>query len=99
MRIDKYLKVARILKRRTTGKNLALNERLAINGRQAKPSRQVKVGDIITIYFGEREMSVRVLALAEHIRKEEACSLFEVVDEKKGEEDDSQKENENQVII
>ena len=60
MRIDKYLKVARILKRREVGKQLALNERLFINDRVAKPSSEVKAGDIVKIIFGHREITIRV---------------------------------------
>ena len=82
MRIDKYLKVARVLKRRAAGKSLALNERLFINGRRAKAASEVKPGDIVTVVFGQRELKIRVLAVADHIRKEEAASLFEVLEEK-----------------
>ena len=82
MRIDKYLKVARVLKRRATGKSLALNDRLYINGRHAKAGSEVKPGDILTVVFGQRELKIRVLAVAEHVRKEEAADLFEVLEEK-----------------
>lgn len=83
MRIDKYLKVARILKRRTVAKELALNERLYLNERKCKASAEVKVGDLITIVFGHRELKVRVLDLKEHVKKEEASLMYEVVDERK----------------
>lgn len=83
MRIDKYLKVARILKRRVVAKELAEQERLYINDRVAKASSEIKVGDVITIVFGHRELKVRVLDVLEHVKKEEASLLYEVVDERK----------------
>ena len=83
MRIDKYLKVARILKRREVAKELALNERLLINDKIAKASSEVKVGDIITVIFGHREITIRVLDIKEHASKEEAFGMYEIVDEVK----------------
>ena len=83
MRIDKYLKTARILKRRETGKQLALNERLFINGRAAKPSSEVKAGDEVLIVFGHREISIRVLEVRDSASKEQAFGMYEVLDEKK----------------
>lgn len=83
MRIDKYLKVTRILKRRVVGKELATNDRLFINDRTAKASSEVKVGDIITIAFGHREIKVRVLNIKEQVSKEEALSMYEVLEERK----------------
>lgn len=85
MRIDKYLKVARILKRREIGKQLALNERLFINGKAAKPSSEVKVGDEIRIIFGHRQISLRVLEVRESASKEQAFSMYEVLEEIKEE--------------
>ena len=86
MRIDKYLKVARILKRRETGKPLALNERLFVNGKAAKPSSEIKAGDIVKIVFGHREISVLVKDVREHASKQEAFEMYEVIEEKKTEE-------------
>ena len=83
MRIDKYLKVARILKRRVIAKELAENDRLYINGRLAKASSEVKVADAVTIVFGHREIKIRVLDVKEHVSKEEALSLYEVLEERK----------------
>lgn len=85
MRIDKYLKVARILKRREVGKQLALNERLFINDRVAKPSSEVKVDDIIKIEFGHREIVIKVLEIRESASKEQAFKMYEVIEEKKSE--------------
>ena len=73
MRIDKFLKVSHILKRRTISKELALNERIEINGRVAKPSTDVKVGDEVTITFGNRQMTIRVLSVEEIKRKKRCC--------------------------
>ena len=86
MRIGKYLKVTRILKRRETGKQLALNERLYINDRIAKPSSEIKAGDIVRIVFGHREITIRVLDVRESASKQQAFEMYEVVEEKKTEE-------------
>lgn len=83
MRIDKYLKVTRILKRREVGKQLALNERLFINDRLAKPSSEVKIGDVIRIVFGHREIVVRVLDVKDSASKQQAFEMYEVIEEKK----------------
>ena len=80
MRIDKYLKVARVLKRREVGKQLALNERLYINGKLAKPSSEVNVGDVVKIVFGHREMSIKVLEIRASASKQEAFSMYEVIE-------------------
>ena len=69
MRLDKYLKVSRILKRRTVSKELALHERIQVNGKTAKPSCDVKAGDVITITFGNRQMSVKVMETREYTKK------------------------------
>ena len=87
MRLDKYLKVARISKRRAIGKELADNQRVLINGRIAKPSSEVKENDILTIYFGQKELTIRVLMLAKQVSKQQANLMFEVIEEKKREED------------
>ena len=83
MRIDKYLKVSRVLKRREIGKELALNERLFINDKVAKPSSEVNVGDIIKIIFGTREISIQVLDVRMTASKEEAFGMYKVLEEKK----------------
>lgn len=81
MRIDKYLKVARILKRRVVGKELALNERLFINDRLAKASSEIKPGDIIKIEFGHRTIAFRVLEIKESASKQDALNMYEVIEE------------------
>ena len=82
MRLDKYLKVARILKRRTVSKELAANQRVTINGKIAKPSSEVKLGDEIEVTYGERILKVRVLAIADNVRKNEASSMYEILEER-----------------
>ncbi|MBQ1826538.1 MAG: RNA-binding S4 domain-containing protein [Erysipelotrichaceae bacterium] len=82
MRLDKYLKVARILKRRTVSKELAANQRVTINGKVAKPSTEVKPGDEIEVTYGERVLKVRVLAVADNVRKNEASSMYEILEER-----------------
>lgn len=83
MRLDKYLKVARVLKRRVVAKELAEKERLKINDRIAKASNEVNIGDTITIEFGHRHLKVRVLDIKEHVKKEESTLLYEIVDDEK----------------
>ena len=83
MRIDKFLKVARILKRRETGKQLALNQRLYINDRPAKAASEVKEGDMIRIVFGHREILVKVLEIRTSASKEQAFGMYEVLEEVK----------------
>lgn len=86
MRIDKYLKVARILKRREVGKQLALNERLLINGKIAKPSSEILVGDKVRILFGHREIEIEVLDVRETASKQQAFEMYRVIEEKKVDE-------------
>ena len=88
MRLDKYLKVARILKRRTVSKELAANQRVTVNGRIAKPSTDIKPGDIIEVTFGQRCLVVRVREIRDVVRKNDADSLYEVIEERRIEEND-----------
>jgi len=81
MRLDKYLKVSRLIKRRTLAKEVCDQGRIALNERPAKASSELKVGDILTIDFGQRRLRVRVERLAENMRKEEADSMFVVIDD------------------
>ena len=76
MRLDKYLKVARLIKRRTVANDACDNEHVIVNGRQAKASYQVKIGDIIEIGFGTRSLKVEVLSVPEHANKAEAAALY-----------------------
>ncbi|HPX31903.1 MAG TPA: RNA-binding S4 domain-containing protein [Erysipelotrichaceae bacterium] len=90
MRLDKYLKVSRILKRRTVSKELAVNERITINGKIAKPSKEVKIGDIIEITYGTRVMKIKVLDIKDVVRKNDASILYEVLEEYKVEQNEKQ---------
>ena len=76
MRLDKYLKVSRLIKRRTVANEACDAGRVSVNGKPAKASVEVKAGDIITIGFGNKEVKVEVLSVQETIRKEEAKELF-----------------------
>lgn len=87
MRVDKYLKVSRILKRRTISKELAENQRIEINGRIVKPSHDVNVGDTIAITFGNRKLEIRVLSIQEVKKKQEASDMYEIVSETRLESD------------
>ena len=82
MRLDKYLKVARILKRRTVSKELAANQRVVVNGRVAKPSTDIKSGDVIEVTFGSRCLVVRVLEVKDIVKKNEADTMYEVIEER-----------------
>ena len=79
MRIDKYLKVTRLIKRRTVANDACDGERISINGKIVKPSREVKIGDIVEISFGNRVLKIRVLGLNEKVKKEDASTLYEVI--------------------
>ena len=76
MRLDKYLKVSRLIKRRTVANEAADAGRVLLNGKEAKPSANVKVGEIIEIGCGNKTVKVEVLAIADTSRKEEAKELF-----------------------
>ncbi len=80
MRLDKYLKVSRIIKRRTVANNACDSEHVKVNGRDAKASYDVKVGDIIEVSFGERVLKIRVKDIKEHTLKNDASELYEVID-------------------
>ena len=79
MRLDKYLKVSRLIKRRTLANEVADAGRVLVNGKPAKASYAVKVGDTIEITFGNRPVTVRVLAVEEPKGKDVAHELFEVI--------------------
>ena len=79
MRIDKFLKVSRILKRRTVANEAARAGKVSVNGREVKPSYDVKVGDVVEIGFGEGAMKFRVENIKETVRKDEVQSLYTVL--------------------
>ena len=81
MRLDKYLKVSRVIKRRTIANEVCDAGRVSINGRPAKPSAEVKPGDILEIAFGSGKSRIKVLAVKETVRKNEAGDLYEILEE------------------
>ena len=81
MRLDKYLKVSRLIKRRTVANEACDSSRVSVNDKLVKPSYDVKVGDSITIAFGSKEVTVRVLDIRETTKKAEAIGMYEVISE------------------
>ena len=79
MRLDKYLKVSRLIKRRTIANEACDTGRVMINDKVAKASTDVKVGDVITISFGNKDVKVEVLDVAETVKKDEAKELFKYI--------------------
>ncbi|HNZ63488.1 MAG TPA: RNA-binding S4 domain-containing protein [Bacillota bacterium] len=79
MRLDKFLKVSRIVKRRTVANEMCSAGRVEVNGQRGKPGTVVKTGDILDIGYGQNHIRVRILDIRENVRKEEADSLFEVL--------------------
>ena len=79
MRIDKYLKVSRLIKRRAVANEACDQGRITVNGRVVKASYGVKEGDVMEIKLGERVIRVRVVNVAEHVLKNDASSLYEVI--------------------
>ncbi len=76
MRLDKYLKVSRLIKRRTVANEACDGERVSVNGRQVKASYQVKEGDVIEIAFGNRSMRVEVTRISETANKADAPAMY-----------------------
>jgi len=79
MRLDKYLKVSRLIKRRTVANEACDNGRISVNGRVVKASYDVKVGDRIEISMGTRVVAVEVLQVAENVRKDDAAAMYKEV--------------------
>ena len=79
MRLDKFLKVSRIIKRRTVANEACDADRVIINGRSAKASTQVKEGDILEIAFGNNPLKVEVLSIKETVKKDEAKEMYRVI--------------------
>ena len=79
MRIDKFLKVSRVIKRRTVAQEACDGGRIEINGKVVKPSKEVNVGDIVTVAFGNRTMQFEVLSVDEHQTKQSADSMYRII--------------------
>lgn len=83
MRLDKYLKVSRLIKRRTLAKEVAVQGRIEINGKTAKASSEVKAGDELRIRFGQKIVTARVESIRENAKKEEAAMMFTILSEER----------------
>ena len=81
MRLDKFLKVSRLIKRRTVANEACDSERISVNGRNAKASYDVKVGDRITVAFGSKSVTVKVLEIKDTTKKSEASGMYEIISE------------------
>jgi len=80
MRIDKYLKVSRLIKRRTVAKEACTQGRILINGKPAKPGSEVSVGDLLELAFGNSVTKVKIQGIKEHVLKDEATTLYEIIE-------------------
>jgi ribosomal 50S subunit-recycling heat shock protein len=81
MRLDKFLKLSRLIKRRTVAKDVSDQGRVWINGRDAKASSAVKIGDELSIQFGQKKVTIRVEALSDSTRKEDAAGMYTLLRE------------------
>jgi len=81
MRLDKYLKVSRLIKRRTVANEACDNARISVNGKSAKASYDVKLGDEITVSFGSKNVTVKVLDIRDTTKKSESQGMYEVISE------------------
>ena len=81
MRLDKFLKVSRLIKRRTVANDACDSERISVNGKSAKASYNVKIGDLITVAFGSKSVTVRVLEIKETTKKAESVGMYEIISE------------------
>lgn len=80
MRIDKYLKVSRIIKRRTVANEACGDEHVLLNGKVVKPSAEVKEGDIIEVHYGTRTLKIRVTAITDSTKKSDAANMYEIME-------------------
>ena len=81
MRLDKYLKVSRVIKRRTIAKDILDIGLVKLNGKVAKPSSDVKENDILELTLGDRVLNIKVVSLLQSARKENASEMYEIIDE------------------
>lgn len=81
MRLDKFLKVSRLIKRRTVANEACDSERISVNGKNAKASYEVKIGDKITVTFANKAVTVRVLEIKDTTKKTEASGMYEIISE------------------
>lgn len=81
MRLDKFLKVSRVIKRRTVANEVCQAGRVSVNGRPAKPSVKLKPGDVVSILFGNGTVTFKVLKIEATVRKEDASSMYELIED------------------
>ena len=81
MRLDKFLKVSRLIKRRTVANDACDAQRISVNGKSAKASYDVKIGDHITVAFGSKSITVKVLEIKETTKKSESAGMYEIIAE------------------
>ncbi len=79
MRLDKFLKVSRIIKRRSVASDACDSEHVAVNGKPGKPGTKLKVGDVLTVRFGANETKYEVLTISEHAPKAQAADMFKII--------------------
>lgn len=89
MRLDKFLKVSRLIKRRTVAKEVADKGRIQVNGQLAKSSTTVKSGDLITIAFGNKEVEVKVKELMDSTKKDDVYKMYDLISEKRVADDEN----------
>ena len=82
MRLDKYLKICRIIKRRTVSKDIISFGQVSLNDRKAKPATNVNIGDHITLNLGNKLITIEVLSINDKVKKDEALSLYKIIEEK-----------------
>ena len=80
MRLDKFLKVSRIIKRRTVANDACDGEHVTVNGRRAKASYDVKEGDVVEVAFGQRTLKFRVVDVREFTKKDDASTMYEIIE-------------------
>ena len=83
MRIDKFLKVSRLIKRRTVSKEACESSKVFVNGNAAKPSKDIKEGDVVEIMFFSGSLKFKVLSVKENVKKEQADNMYEIIGENK----------------
>lgn len=83
MRLDKYLKVSRLIKRRTMAKEVADQGRVKVNGQKAKASTEVKLGDELDVLFGQKHVSLRIDRIDEKVKKEDATTFYTILKEER----------------
>ncbi|MFC0525645.1 RNA-binding S4 domain-containing protein [Pontibacillus salicampi] len=81
MRLDKFLKISRLIKRRTLAKEVASQGRIHVNGNLAKASSEISIGDELSIRFGQKQLTIEIVSLRETVKKDEANSLYKVIKE------------------